>query len=215
MPKEKKGQTFPCKICGELVYRRLSQIKRGIRLTCGKRECISAAMSGANNPFWGKSHSPETLERIQQGKRARSGPRKRTGPPKGFKHSPEARAKMSAALKERWRVNRDLMLSRFQHDPKPREQQRYRFCFTPWQKANWNDTKCVWCDSTENLVLDHIIPVMCGGLNERTNAQTLCQPCNMWKLKHVDRPLFLAGLGSQGGYSQPGVPDEGGVVVVV
>jgi HNH endonuclease/NUMOD3 motif-containing protein len=212
MPNKRSGQYFPCKVCGTMVYRQQSLIKRGITVTCGKRECISESMKGANNPFWGKTHSKETIEHILTTKRARPGPRKKTGPPPGWKPNAEHRAAVSAALKERWRTNRDKMLAINPPKNKPREEQRYRFCFTRHHRANWIDTKCAWCDSTEGLVLDHIIPVMCGGINERRNAQTLCQPCNMWKMKHVDRPLFLAGLGSQGGQTQPGVPDVGLIV---
>ena len=62
-----------------------------------------------------------------------------------------------------------------------------------------NINKCKWCGTANNLVLDHIIPVYDGGGFERTNAQTLCQPCNLWKLHNVDQPRFLAGLGSKGG----------------
>lgn len=198
-PWRKTGIEFPCMICGKIVYRRGSQIARGIRKTCGNPECKSASMRGANNPFWGKQHAPETIERINASKRAR--PQSSHGPAKGsFRHTPEARAKMSAALKERWRTNRDKMLAQFANKPKkPRELLRYRRNFTKWQRQNWTKTNCAWCDSPDNLVLDHIIPVMCGGVNEQRNAQTLCQTCNLWKMKHVDRQLFLAGLGNQGG----------------
>lgn len=187
-------------ICGEPFYRRASYIARGIHKTCGKSECKSESMSGANNPFWGKTHDPEALEKMFKARSARVGPRKRTGPPKGYRHTPEAKAAMTAALKERWAKNRDDMLARFAREPKPREEMRYRRIFTPFQKREWQGDKCAWCSATDELVLDHVIPIMCGGENERANAQTLCQPCNMWKMVHVDRPLFLAGLGKQRGY---------------
>ena len=197
-PWRRTGKQFPCMICGKLFYRRGSQIARGITKTCGAPECKSASMQGENNPFWGKDHTPEVRAHIASIKRANPTKRK-PGPPKGYKHTPEARAKMSASLRERWRLNRDKMLAQFQHPQKPRDKQRYRYCFTRWQRENWTASNCLWCDTTNDLVLDHIIPVMCGGLNEQKNAQTLCQPCNMWKLKYVDRPLLLAGLGNQGG----------------
>ncbi len=183
-----------CMICGDSFYRRRSYIKRGIRKTCGKTECKSGSMRGANNPFWGKSHSAEVREKIKQG-RARNPP-KNTGPRKGsFRHTPEARAKIAAASRELWRLNRDKMLACNPRPPlKPREELRYRRNFTEVQRKLWKESKCSWCESVDQLVLDHIIPVMCGGENVRANAQTLCQPCNRWKLWHVDRPLFLAGF---------------------
>ena len=115
----------------------------------------------------------------------------------GYKHTAEAREKMSAALRERWANNRDKMLESLAHlrNDKARELQRYRRNFTPMQRREWKETRCVWCGTSQKLTLDHIIPVMCGGLNERRNAQTLCQPCNIWKMHNVDRLLFLSGLG--------------------
>jgi 5-methylcytosine-specific restriction endonuclease McrA len=206
--RKKTGEYIACRICGTLVYRQRSHINRGINVTCGKRECISESMKGENNPFWGKNHDAETRERIKDGRRAH--PPKGTGPKKGYQHTPEARAKITAALKERWRTNRDKMLLNNPPKNKPREEQRYRFCFTPHQRKTWTGSKCAWCDSVDELVLDHIIPVMCGGLNERKNAQTLCGPCNRWKMKYVDRPLFLAGFDNPRGSeaSKPGVPLE-------
>ena len=185
-------------ICGNPFYRRASYIRRGIRKTCGKPECKSASMSGENNPFWGKVHDEETRIRIREGRRARP-PRKKTGPPKGYKHTPEARAQISKALKERWRTNRDKMLACTKQEPMAAGELRYRRNFTGLQRKEWIASSCAWCDATEGLELDHIIPICAGGTNERRNAQTLCPPCNKWKMVHVDRPLFLAGLGSQGG----------------
>lgn len=75
---------------------------------------------------------------------------------------------------------------------------RYRRNFTALQRKEWTGKSCIWCSSEESLVLDHVVPVMCGGKNEKQNAQTLCQPCNLWKMVYVDRPMMLA-LGSEGG----------------
>lgn len=195
-PWRRTGKQFPCTVCGKLFYRRASQIARGITKTCGDPECKSKSMQGENNPFWGKDHSPEVLARIVASKLNK--PRRtKMAPPKGYRHTPEARAAMSAAVRERWRTNRDKMLQK--RPEKPRSEMRYRKLFTPWQRKNWTGTKCLWCDATDGLVLDHIVPVMCDGKNEQSNAQTLCQPCNIWKMVYVDRPLLLAGLGSNGG----------------
>jgi len=38
--------------------------------------------------------------------------------------------------------------------------------------------KCVSCGSSENLVLDHIIPFTHGGTTDPSNLQTLCKKCN-------------------------------------
>lgn len=41
--------------------------------------------------------------------------------------------------------------------------------------------KCAACGTTENLVIDHIVPVVRGGSCEMDNLQALCQPCNARK----------------------------------
>ena len=40
---------------------------------------------------------------------------------------------------------------------------------------------CVICHQDENLSIDHIMPVRCGGTNDLENLQTLCLPCNLKK----------------------------------
>lgn len=44
--------------------------------------------------------------------------------------------------------------------------------------------KCQFCGSTENLTIDHIIPVVITGQDRRkdlSNQQLLCRPCNLAK----------------------------------
>jgi hypothetical protein len=68
--------------------------------------------------------------------------------------------------------------------------------FTASQRVAWLDDKCAHCGVRENLSLDHIIPVCAGGQSVKSNAQTLCQPCNNRKLFEHDLPLAkaIAGL---------------------
>lgn len=197
MPNTKTGQNVPCFACGKLFYVSGHYLARGHkRMACKNPDCRSKAVSGENNPFWGKIHDDKTKAMIRETKRAKP-QKKRSKMLAGYKQSPEARAKMSEALRLRWKENRDKMLAGREHlrNTNPRELQRYRRNFTPLQRREWKLSFCEWCKATEKLVLDHIIPVSCGGTYERRNAQTLCQPCNLWKMSHVDRPLFLAGLG--------------------
>lgn len=45
--------------------------------------------------------------------------------------------------------------------------------------------RCVYCGSTENLQLDHIIPFSKGGATTVENLQLLCQKCNIHKSNHI------------------------------
>lgn len=195
------GRFFLCPFCNEKFYRKASFIKRGITKTCGKRSCISQSMLRDGNPFWRKIHSPEVREALKKARAAREGsprPRKkREFPAENYHHTPEARAAIAEATRRRWRENRDVMLANNPPKTTPREEARYRRNFSPWQRKNWKGDKCQWCSSTEDLALDHIVPVVDGGFNCEGNAQTLCQPCNLWKSTYIDRPAHLARLALQ------------------
>lgn len=41
--------------------------------------------------------------------------------------------------------------------------------------------KCVNCNATEKLEIDHIIPVSRGGREDEDNMQVLCKKCNLKK----------------------------------
>lgn len=60
--------------------------------------------------------------------------------------------------------------------------------FTATQRANWLGGECTVCGTSDNLCLDHLIPVCAGGKSVRTNSLTLCQPCNILKLRCFDLP---------------------------
>lgn len=204
MPNIKTGQEVPCFVCNKMVYKTRAYLARGYqRITCVSSECKSAKFQGENNPFWGRSHNDDSRNKIKATKKANP-TLGRTGPPKGYRHTPEARDKIRGALLQRWTENRDAMVARLprgkdHHYHKEPEFRRYRKNFSPVQRREWTGTECVWCKSTKRLNLDHIIPVFDGGINHKANSQTLCHPCNLWKLQFVDKPRYLAGLGSKEG----------------
>lgn len=51
---------------------------------------------------------------------------------------------------------------------------RYQLTKAGYQMAD----ACELCQSTKNLVIDHIIPLSQGGTNELDNLRTLCASCN-------------------------------------
>lgn len=60
------------------------------------------------------------------------------------------------------------------------------------QMAEWKDSKCARCGSTDNLELDHIFACSLGGKSTRENCQTLCKTCNLRKWQLEDLPTFLS-----------------------
>lgn len=58
----------------------------------------------------------------------------------------------------------------------------YANLFTRFLKRNgYILDKCAYCGNTENLQLDHIIPIIKGGKNIEENIQVLCRKCNIKK----------------------------------
>jgi hypothetical protein len=42
-------------------------------------------------------------------------------------------------------------------------------------------SRCLRCNTREDLHMDHIVPVVHGGMTTFENLQTLCGTCNRWK----------------------------------
>lgn len=203
MPNHKTGRMVDCPICGAEYYRSRSDIETyNKRQTCGSSECKRANRSGKNNPFWGRSHSPESRQKMRANLAAN--PRKGTGPKKGiFKHSAEAKRRIALASKRLWQEKREHMLASLprgadHHFCKPPELRRHRKQFSPTQRRHWTSGKCAYCESANYLELDHIIPIFDGGTNVRENAQTLCRGCNLWKTYFVDLPRYYAARATMG-----------------
>lgn len=196
----KKGSYFTCIICGKEFYRSPSQIKNGSTKTCS-RKCLGISFKGENNPFWGKTHKLDTKEKISN---CRKGKCLGNSNALGYKHTEEARKRISIRSKEMWNTDREKILQalprgknhRFYKEP---ELRRYRKQFTIAQRRDWIDDVCAYCGTTENLELDHIIPIFDGGINIRENAQTLCRGCNLFKVQYVDLPRYYSNLATSNG----------------
>lgn len=202
MAGKKTGKEHQCPICGTWRYWSKADIKYGRGKTCGSPECRSKRASGEGNPFWGKTHSEETRQKIKEG-RAKNPP-KGTGPKKGvFKHSEEAKKRIGIASKKLWKEHREMMLKSLPSGwdsvlYKPPEERRYRKNFSRRQRREWKDAQCAYCGTSDHLELDHIIPIFDGGSNMRENCQTLCRGCNLFKSKHVDIPRCRAFQAAKG-----------------
>ena len=62
-------------------------------------------------------------------------------------------------------------------------------------KEQW-EHKCAYCESQENITLDHIIPQCKGGLDIKTNVVACCHSCNQskghehWKLWYIQQDFY-------------------------
>jgi hypothetical protein len=62
-------------------------------------------------------------------------------------------------------------------------------------KESWNH-KCAYCESEDNLTIDHIVPQSKGGLDITTNVVCSCHSCNQskghehWKLWYVQQDFY-------------------------
>lgn len=45
-------------------------------------------------------------------------------------------------------------------------------------RRQFKKNKCRYCKATENLTIDHKVPLIQGGKDEPKNYQTLCKRCN-------------------------------------
>lgn len=186
-----KKIAFECLVCGRAFTRYQAQVDRGATKTCSKK-CLGTYFKGKGNPFWGRTHSAETRKRVSG---SRKGKARGNQNAKGYKHTESAKQRIGAASRTLWAEHRDEMIESLprgekHHFHKPPELRRYRKNFSPRQRRELISDTCAYCGRTDLLVLDHIIPVFDGGTNADENAQTLCQPCNLWKTKHVDLPRY-------------------------
>lgn len=55
-----------------------------------------------------------------------------------------------------------------------------------FKQINPNEQFCSYCQSDKNIVVDHKIPLVKGGVDEIKNMQYLCSPCNLMKLGKYD-----------------------------
>lgn len=198
----KRGRTYTCPECGTEFYRGPANVKatNQDRPKFCSRKCLNSYQRGDKNPFWGRTHSAATKDKISK---SRKGKCLQNSNALGYKHTDAARAKIGDASKRLWSEHAEKMNGsrrRGKDHPnwKPPELRTSRKCFTPLQQRTWKDSKCAYCHGSDDLVLDHIIPLFDGGYHRRENVQTLCQPCNLWKVYNVDLPRYHAALALQG-----------------
>ncbi len=64
-----------------------------------------------------------------------------------------------------------------------------------WEIFERDNFTCKRCGSRRRLAIDHIVPVMRGGMNDPANLQTLCKSCNSAKGARMEQPAWDILLG--------------------
>lgn len=190
--KKRRGSMLTCEVCSAEFYRKPYHIKKG-RL----RFCSEACRL--------RAHQLHMVDRTQPRPKRLRGEmitcmfckatiyRKKSMLERNIGKTCGKPACVSAYGRSLWGLAPREELS-----TRPKRKYRAGANFNAAQLREWLADKCVYCGTTENLTLDHIIPVCCGGRPTIDNAQTLCGPCNNWKSKHIDRPMARKQLLSGG-----------------
>lgn len=189
--KKRKGEEITCIVCGKKVYKRPYDLKRGGGKVCSPKCNAIARSKGLIK--WKPPHPPKTGEEIACVICGKKVYRKRSYIDRGINKTCGSKACLSAY----GRLQLGLDPLKPENIGKERHQVDKTTVWLPSQKKAWLDTKCAICGSTENLQLDHIVPVFLGGKTERDNAQTLCAICHMKKSKEeLEKAKEHASLGS-------------------
>lgn len=184
--KKKTGEEVMCAVCGTKTYRPKSRLREGRVYVCSE-------------PCRLKAHEKAMIDRSQPRPKRKLGKevtcpfcgtvtyRKKSMIERNVDKTCGEPACMSAYGRSLWGLKPHTPeKARLRKGPA-----RRRTNFTAKNRKEWLGDKCAICDATENLCLDHIIPVCAGGNSSFENAQTLCQPCNVEKVRE-DRLLALA-----------------------
>jgi 5-methylcytosine-specific restriction endonuclease McrA len=115
----------------------------------------------------------------------------------GKEYRANNRKKLNEASRNRYWKNHEYELERKkiynENHPEVRKAQKAKrrallikldkhFTAQEWKEIlNKYENKCLCCGSTENITVDHIIPLSCGGTNIKDNLQPLCLTCNIRK----------------------------------
>ena len=190
----KRGATISCAVCSASVYREPGRLQEGRVYLCSE-QCRLVA------------HEKKLIDR------AAPRPNRKRGEEINCRHCGVAVYRKKSMIDRRIAMTcgEPVCISAYARSlwglpPLTEKQASYKkgparraTNFTATQRVAWLDNSCVRCGATENLSLDHIIPVAAGGASIKENAQTLCQPCNIKKSVREDRQMAKAFRQSQSG----------------
>jgi hypothetical protein len=181
--RKKTGKTISCEVCEKQFHRKLSAIKNGRSRFCSepcRQKAFDLKLIDRSQPRPANLKG-ETISCLICGE---SKYRKKSMIERNINKTCGKTSCISAYSRSLWslppRTPEEMLL------PKPKRKVRVTN-FTSKQRLELIGTHCLWCGTTKNLTLDHIIPVCAGGLSTKYNAQTLCGRCNNIKAKTTDK----------------------------
>jgi 5-methylcytosine-specific restriction endonuclease McrA len=125
------------------------------------------------------------------------------------RENPEKRKKITkryekAHKKERTEAAKDYQRERYHSDPEYRKWRKiHSASHSGSNLAAYIDDcliahpYCAICASTDDLTVDHLVPIAKGGKAAKDNVQTLCRSCNSFKQDKIflaDNQGFLVGV---------------------
>lgn len=193
--KKRRGENLKCEVCGGDFYRPPSMVAAGKARFCSEAcrlEAHRRKLVDRTGPRPGRKNGEEIACTVCGETRYR----KKSLLERGIDKTCGKQACISTFSRGLWGLGPQdpVLLERPIHQRKMLRPTN----FTQAQRREWIGTHCVWCGATENLVLDHVIPVCAGGQSVKENAQTLCGPCNNWKAMTMDRPMARRQIRSGG-----------------
>jgi len=185
-----KTRTYTCQGCGEVC----EQSGRGApRRFCPEKKCQQKADAARSKKYNDRLRSegketPAQRWRKNNPERARENDRhKRATNPELYREINRRKASSvtGRANRKAWKEANPEKAKEISRQGaaryRARSTQNEVFYVTRKDLDRLARTPCVGCGSTENLELDHIIPVARGGRHSIGNLQSLCRSCNASK----------------------------------
>lgn len=189
------GQVVLCNTCGAEFYKKRSRLLKDKLHFCSE-PCRIAAISA--NVIDRKVK--QASQKKRNGKHfeccicGETVYRKASYIARGIDKTCGSAACLSAYGRRQWGLSPLSEAERITRKTNPRKHRGSYF--SDAMRASWIADQCAMCGATDNLCLDHIVPIAAGGKSIRSNAQTLCRSCNARKSMSSDIALARTANGS-------------------
>jgi 5-methylcytosine-specific restriction endonuclease McrA len=106
--------------------------------------------------------------------------------------TPETRAKRNEYNREYKRNNKDVINKNRQDYRGRKRDAAGSFTAEQWQdRLAYYGGKCIYCGTTDNITIEHRIPLVRGGSNWASNLAPACRSCNCSKGKKTEKEFRI------------------------